>query len=114
MGKGKEALAAADRAAIDDEFVPLPVAATVAYFHVTEARHQVSTRTDLDGIVPLVAIALSTIAPIHGADGPLSAAALRELLYRDKRPDLARLLIRRGDLRAAMITLREARAAFGK
>ena len=61
-----ETLARERQARLDDELVPLPVAATVAYFHVTDAAHQV--------------------------DG---------------------LKIRRGDLRRAMITLREARAAFG-
>lgn len=114
MAEAMVALKARREQALEDEMVPLPVAATVCYFHVTDAAHQVRTKADLDAIVPLVAIALSTIAPIHGVDGPLGNAELRELLYRDRRPDLARLRIRRGDLRTAMVTLREARAGFSR
>ena len=97
---------------LDDEMVPLAVAATVAYFHVTEAAHQVTMQSDLADIVPLVAIALSTVAPIHGEDHPLSAVEVRERLYGSRRPSLEGLMIRRGDLRTPMVTLREARAAF--
>lgn len=108
-------MAARERQAqLDDEMVPLPVAATVAYFHVTDAARQVSTQADLDGVVPLVAIALSTVASIHGGNGPLGPAELREILYGERRAELASLRIRRGDLRAAMITLREARASFAR
>jgi hypothetical protein len=99
---------------LDDEMVPLAVAATVAYFHVTEAAHQVTTQTDLADIVPLVAIALSTVAPIHGEARPLSAIEVRERLYGSRRPSLDGLKMRRGDLRTAMITLREARSTFGR
>jgi hypothetical protein len=99
------------RQALDEELVPLVVAATVAYFHVTEAAHQVTTQSDLAEVVPLVAIALSTVAPIVGEEGPLGAAQLRERLY-GRPPALDGLKMRRGDLRAAMITLREARASF--
>jgi len=109
---GMEAFAAERQARLDEELVPLHVAATVAYFHVTDAAHQVSTQEALADVVPLVAIALSTIAPIHAEDGPLGSAALRDALYRD-RPNVDGLKIRRGDLRRAMITLREVRAAFG-
>jgi hypothetical protein len=108
-----ETLAHERLARLDDELVPLPIAATVAYFHVTDAAHQVSTQEALADVLPLVVIALSTIAPIHADSGPLSAAALRELLYKNRHPNVDGLRIRRGDLRTAMITLREARAAFG-
>lgn len=108
-----ETFARERQAHLDDELVPLPVAATVAYFHVTDAAHQVSTQEALADVVPLVAIALSTIAPIHAESGPLSASALRDMLYAKRRPNVDGLRIRRGDLRRAMITLREARAAFG-
>ena len=108
-----EAFAAERQGRLDEELVPLHVAATVAYFHITDAAHQVSTREALAVVVPLVAIALSTIAPIHAENGPLSSAALRDALYKERRPNVDGLMIRRGDLRRAMITLREARAAFG-
>lgn len=111
--EGMEAFAVERQARLDEELVPLYVAATVAYFHVTDAAHQVSTQEALADVVPLVAIALSTIAPIHAEDGPLGSAALRDALYKEKRPNVDGLMIRRGDLRRAMITLREARAAFG-
>jgi hypothetical protein len=111
--EGPEIFSAERQARLDHELVPLPVAANVAYFHITDAAHQVRTESDLADVVPLVAIALSTVAPIHADNGPVGAAALRALLYGERRPNLDNLSIRRGDLRTAMITLREARAAFG-
>jgi hypothetical protein len=38
--------------------------------------------------VPLVAIALFTVAPIHGEGQPLSAIEVRERLYGSRRPSL--------------------------
>jgi hypothetical protein len=84
MAQDKDALAETRRRqALDEELVPLVVAARVAYFHVTEAAHQVTTQSEL----LLVAIALSTIAPVIGDGGALSAADLRERLY-GRRPSL--------------------------
>lgn len=113
MAREMDLLTEERRARLDDEMVSLPVAATVAYFHITDAAKQVGSQADLAEIVGLVAIALSTVAPIHAKDGPCSAARLRELLYNDRRPNVDGLTIRRGDLRTAMISLREARASFG-
>jgi hypothetical protein len=72
----------------------------------------------------LVAIALSTVAPIHRLKGNgeganlLSAAEINDLLFRahDAAPadgSLDRLCIRRGDLRTALKVLREARMVSG-
>ena len=116
MTAGKDKLAPERREqALDGDLVPLAVAATVAYFHITEAAQQVTAQQDLADVVPLVAIALSTVAPIYGdSAGALSHAAVRERLYKERRPSLEGLTIRRGDLRNAMDTLREARATFGR
>jgi len=109
---GKTLAGNTPRQQLDDDMVPLAVAATVAYFHVTDAAHQVTTQSDLADIVPLVAIALSPVAPIHGEDQPLSSIEVRERLYGSRRPSLDGLKMRRADLRTAMITLREARSTF--
>jgi hypothetical protein len=71
----------------------------------------------------LVAIALSTVAPIFAAkangEGPmrLSTAQINEFLYRPADAaaytTLDQLCIRRGDLRTALKVLKEARMAFG-
>src|SRR5204862_5657301 len=105
---------------LEVELVPLRVAATVAYFHVTDSMRQVSSEKDLAEIVLLVAIALSTVAPIRRADGAvLTSAELHEIFYRPLgrrlgKPDLEGLVIRRGDLKSAMATLKEARLVFGR
>lgn len=113
MGRGKDRLAEVPgRQEVDEGLVPLAVAATVAYFHVTDAARQVTTQSDLADVVPLVAIALSAVAPIVGDAGPLGAAEIRQRLY-GREPSLDGLAMRRGDLRKAMVTLREARASFG-
>ena len=105
---------------LEVELVPLRVAATVAYFHVTDSMRQVSSEKDLAEIVHLVAIALSTVAPIRRADGAvLTSAELHEIFYRPlgrrlRKPELEGLVIRRGDLKNAMVTLKEARMVFGR
>ncbi len=69
------------------ELIALPIAAAIAYFHVTGEERRVQGAASLAELLPLVAIALST---------------------------LARLRIRRGDLDKAMVLLKEARIAFGR
>ena len=54
---------------VQGELVPLRVAASIAYFHITDPVRQVGSRDDLDEILHLVAIALSTVAPIQRLDG---------------------------------------------
>ena len=67
----------------------------------------------------IVAIALSTVAPIrHAAGDVLSDDELREVFYRPlgatgSKPDLDGFVIRRGDLKTAMTTLKDARVVFG-
>ena len=109
------------RKVIDQELVPLAVASSIAYHHVTDAVSQVSETASLAEIVHLAAIALSTVAQIFRiADEPLPLNALevRELLFRPRGDidplQLDRFGVRRGDLRAALATLKEARGAFGK
>ena len=105
---------------LEAELVALRVAATVAYFHITDSVRQVSSQEDLAEIVHLVAIALSTVASIRRADGAaLTDAELHDLFYRSLgkpggKPDLEGLAIRRGDLKSAMTTLKEARVVFGR
>jgi hypothetical protein len=103
----------------DDALVVLTVAAATAYFYVTDSARQVESGAPLAQILPLVAIALSTVAPIRRADGtPLSEVEVDELLFRRqagvgaRATTLAQLRIRRGELDKAMALLKEARVAF--
>lgn len=105
-------------ALLDEEFMPLHLAAGIAYSRIMGALQQ---RAD---DVQLVGIALSTVAPIYRAthDGAgatrLGAREIEDRLFRPLRsrgvpPMLGDLRIRRGDLDAASAALKEARAAFG-
>jgi hypothetical protein len=119
MGNGNDSTDAARRFELDAELVSLRVAAKVAYFQLTDALRQVSAEVDLAEIIHLVAIALSTVAPIRRAGGAaLSDTEVRDIFYRPlgtaaTKPDLDGFVIRRGDLKAAMTTLKEARVVFG-
>jgi hypothetical protein len=105
---------------LDEELVALPVAAAITYFHVTDSARQVESRELLAELVPLVAIALSTVAAIRRADGqPLSEREMDQVLCRRQAgigaiaAQLALLRMRRGDLRDAMTLLKQARVSFG-
>jgi hypothetical protein len=107
--------------AAEEELVVLSIAVAIAYFHVTDAPRQAGERDALGELLPLVAMALSAVAPIRRADGtPLSEAEVDELLFRRKAggaasaSTLAQLRIRRGELDKAMAILKEARVAFGR
>jgi len=103
----------------DEGLVVLTVAAAMTYFYISEGKGQGDGA--LAEILPLVAIALSTVAPIRRADGAaLAEHEVDELLFRRKAgvgasaATLARLRIRRGDLSKAMTLLKEARVAFSR
>ena len=104
---------------VETDLVPLRVAASVAYFHITEAVRQVTRAEDLDEVLHLVTIALSTVAPIRHADGsPLGDSEVHERFYSrlgtpgGAKADFGDLVIRRADLKSAMTTLKEARIVF--
>lgn len=110
--------------ALDQEFVPLAVASSVAYFHLTDAAKQVDSQEHLADMLRIVALALSQVAPIHRApaaerSAPLSEQQIEEFFFRPlneggEGPSLDGFCIRRGDLRRALVTLREARTVFGR
>lgn len=119
------ALDADNRRRIEEELVPLSVAATVTYFHVTAVARQLDEGDNLAEVLHLVAVALSQVAPIHRRRLPngepllLSSQELEKLLFKPIRdgidvPDLDGFCIRRRDLHAAMVALRAARSSFGK
>lgn len=103
---------------VDDELVPLSIAAQVAYFHVNSSTC-VPDDKPLEDLVRVTAIALSQIAPIYGADGEGPARRLDEprvnrllvtpLKNRSEHVDLDVFHVRRGDLRNALVSLRQAR-----
>lgn len=111
------------QALFDEEFVPLAIAAGIAYGHIVAGAAHPRFQPHVHD-VELVAIALSTVAPLwqETAAGTgvvrLDAARIEATLFRPLRegagrPLLDKLCIRRSDLRRAMITLREARVAYG-
>jgi len=108
-----------------DEFISLELAANITYLHITETPSQAGSEEEFAEIAHLVAIALSTVAPIYmapaGGTGALRLTALEvgELLFRPpktkgQRPDLDNLTIRRSDLHSGMQTLKASRIAFWK
>lgn len=125
MSEERQASITAAQAALDEEMVSLAVAASVTYFHLTEVARQIDSESHLAEMLQVVAVALSQVAPIHRAPKPgadaalLSSAEVDRLLFRPMRegeeaPDLDEYCIRRGDLRKALVTLREARNLFGR
>jgi hypothetical protein len=106
------------QALVDVELVPMPVAAAVAYVDITGQRKVVGSEAELAEVGRLVAIALSTVAPIYRvAEGPerpsvLDAEEINEALFKTKSPSLEGLAIARADLQRAIVSLKEARASF--
>src|SRR5688572_19330807 len=123
MGEGPRSLAEKRHQSLDAELVPLSVAATVTYFHLADARTRLQQTDSVQRAVGLAALALSQVAVLRlrmkgEAARPMSIGEVQRLLFRPMlegadRPDLDRFFIRRGDLRVALVTLREARDAFG-
>ena len=112
-------------AQIDDELVPLAVAARAAYFEVTALARDKGTEEELAEVSHLVALALSTVAPIHMKVGEagrtivLQSREVNDLMFlplreRKQPPRFEGLSIRRADLRAAIMVLKDARNAFGR
>lgn len=107
------------KARLDVEFVPMPVAAATAYYGITGERKVACSAAELAEINRLVAMALSTVAPIYrmtqGAARPssLSAAEVNKLLFQTRSPDLSDVAIRRDDLQGAIAALRRARTSLG-
>ena len=118
------AIAFQKQAELDGEMVSLAVAANVTYFHLTEVTRQVDTNQDLAQMLRVVSVALSQVAPIYraGHDGQepaqLGSREIDDLFFTPMSdgahgPSLDDFCIRRGDLRQALVTLREARSLFG-
>jgi hypothetical protein len=110
---------------LDEELVPLAVAARAAYFEVTAHTRDKGTEEELAEVSHLVALALSTVAPIHMTIGDagrtilLQSREVNDLMFlplreRRQRPSFDGLSIRRSDLRAAIMALKDARNAFGR
>jgi hypothetical protein len=107
---------------LNEEFLELSEAAAVAYIALTNTSKTFETDQRLADARHLVAIALSTVAPIYMATRcgarvfVLGPEEVERLLFRPLReratPALKDLRIRRHDLRAAITTLKEARQAF--
>ena len=110
--------APAVQALLDVDFVPMTMAAAMAYFDITAHRKVVGSAAQLVEMGRLVAIALSTVAPIYRvAEGGKEAHALtteqiNERLFKAKTASLEDLAIKRGDLEKAIATLKEARTTF--
>ena len=96
------------------DYLPLSVAATVAYFYLADAQLMPEGESSLARRVALAAIALTQVAEIRTrqADGTLAATGHRQLEQELSRPlhglpgpDLDALFIRRGDLHSALKAL---------
>lgn len=107
----------------EDEMVRLSVASQIAYFHLAAGRLHPDIAEELEDCIPLAAIALSQVATLYARDRrgrlqPQSALEVEEHLFRPLRegryPRLENFLVRRDDLRRALITLAEAKRSFGR
>jgi hypothetical protein len=101
------------------ELVPLAEATAVAYHIVTERPVPLKDPNALDEVRGLVAVALSTVAPIlkreNGAAAPLNSPEVNQRLFvRGGTADLENLYIRRVDLLRAVEVLKEAHVAFDR
>jgi len=104
---------------LDREFVPLPIAAAAAYYRVTGMTRRLE-EDRLGETIHLMAIALSTVAPIYmatvGGAFVLSAAEVKDFLFRPLKsnapPDLDCLRIRKADMERGIETLKASRNAF--
>jgi hypothetical protein len=105
-----------------EEFLPLEVAATLAYERLTEIRRELPAE-QLDELIHFAAIALSTIAPIYmttSAGAGLLVLSFREIEELLDRPlksgapsPLHGLRIRKTDMESAIETLKLAKNAHG-
>jgi hypothetical protein len=106
------------QALLDVEFVPMTVAAAMAYFDITAQRKVVGSAADLVEVGRLVAIALSSVAPLYRMteDGQravvLTSEEINQRLFQAKTSTLEDLAIKRDDLDKAIASLKEARASF--
>jgi hypothetical protein len=113
----------------DEALVPLAIGATAAYFEMAPKSTIVRNDDQLAEFAHLLAIALSTVAPIYmrtnptaddlGDAFPLATQEINELLFGPVkegrlRSTLDGLLIRRADLRRGIATLKAAQVAFGR
>jgi hypothetical protein len=107
---------------LEEELVPLSVAGRVAYHHLVDKENRISVDPDLGRVLPLVAAALSAVAPIHrrsaarDAARTLTSLEVEAILFRpgcDALVALDELFIRRRDLHQAIESLRMARQYFG-
>jgi hypothetical protein len=125
MSLSDGAAAEAKQLELDNELVPLAVAANVTYFHLTDVSRQVDANEHLADMLQVVSVALAQVAPIYRAradgeqpsllsNGDIDRLLLAPLRDGAESPSLDGYCVRRGDLRKALVTLREARNLFGR
>jgi hypothetical protein len=102
------------------ELVPLAEATAVAWHIITERPEPLRDSRQLEEMRSLVAIALSTVAPVlkreNGSAVPLSIPEVNERLFvrGGQPPQLDDLVMRRVDLLRAVELLKEAHIAFDR
>jgi hypothetical protein len=98
------------------------VAGRVAYHQLVDKENHIAVDPDLGRVLPLVAAALSAVAPIHRRSESeksrvLTTMEVEAILFRpgfEPRAALDDLFIRRGDLHKAIESLRTANQFFGR
>jgi hypothetical protein len=108
-------------AALDQELVPLAVAARVAYQQIVREQRHPAESGYADSI-RLTAMALSAVAsiyrkePRHERERALTALEVNALLFQPGMETLSLeyLYLRRGDMRRAILTLTEARRTMDR
>jgi hypothetical protein len=105
---------------VDEELVPLSVAATVAYYSLVNARARVEYDASPNDVMDLLALSLSQVTPLRRVGNPqveMSTTEVKDeffipLCRGPQRPDLDRFVVRRRDLHAAINVLKAARVWF--
>jgi hypothetical protein len=105
---------------LDEQLIPLSVAAAVAYLDVAGPEPQAERIEYAVRAIDLAAMSLAQLVPIYFSEAgrrELSAQEVRERLVRPlreghERPSLDRFLVRRCDLRTAIKTLKGAGMPF--
>ena len=66
----------------EDELIPLPTAATIAYYQVTKSERHYGSQVEAAEIMQAAAIALSTVAPVYWGTTRLTTREVEDALYR--------------------------------
>jgi hypothetical protein len=101
----------------DREFVPLFTASVIAYHEITNDARELRDELEIDHAAHVTALALSSVAPIYSISMAKGAAPLPSTMLALEKALVAKgaltnFCIRRGDMRAAIQKLKDAKVTL--